>query len=397
MTHPEKTRIINNSKKRRSSVKTNKHFRKVGTFTLVIASVFVVTVMVAQPIFAKTQSDFFRLDSSGELVRPTDYRSWVYVGTPVTPNDMNGGNAPFPEFHNVYIDPVSYQEYKQTGKFRDGTIMIKELVSVGSKQAVSGKGYFQGEFIGLEATIKSSKYFPKEPGNWAYFSFTNKEGGMVKKKAMAFPTSACNACHASAAKDDFVFTQYYPVLRAAKNAKMNPENRDERAAIQPPEVPPVALLSAEWKGTTSTPENIQTDIPTKPRALFDWLKSQKYQSFVAKEFKAHPGRGPHTEFGLPVRVFMNDVIATSKKQGKKQLPVNSCVVKEMFTKAGDLQGWAVMIKTNDDSNSGKGWFWYEVTSATDPSKIAAIGNGVPGCMGCHAAGRDMVLTSFPLK
>ncbi len=379
-------------------MKKNKRYRKVGTFILISASVFVLAAMMVQPILAKTQSVFFRIDSSGELVRPTDYRSWVYVGTPVIPNDMNGGKAPFPGFHNVYIDPVSYQEYKKTGKFRDDTIMIKELVSVGSKESVSGKGYFQGEFIGLKASIKSSKHFAKEPGNWAFFIFTNKEGGTVKKKAKAFPASACNTCHGSAAKDDFVFTQYYPVLRAAKNAKMNAENMDMRGTMQQPEIPTtVALLSDQWKGTTSTPENIKTDIPLKPRALFNWLKSKKYHSFAAKESKPHPGRGLHMEFGLPVRVFMNDVIVKSHKQDQKQVPVNSCVVKEMFTQAGDLQGWAVMVKTHDDTKSGKGWFWYEVTSAADPSKIAAIGNGVPGCRGCHSAGRDMVLTSFPLK
>jgi hypothetical protein len=33
---------------------------------------------------------------------------------------------------------------------------------------------------------------------------------------MAFPAEACNACHAAAAADDFVFTQFYPVLRLGK-------------------------------------------------------------------------------------------------------------------------------------------------------------------------------------
>ena len=74
---------------------------------------------------------------------------WVYVGTPVTPNDMNDGKVAFPEHHNVYIDPKSWEHWKETGTFRDGTILVKELVSVGSKAAVSGQGYFQGEFIGL--------------------------------------------------------------------------------------------------------------------------------------------------------------------------------------------------------------------------------------------------------
>lgn len=152
----------------------------------------------------------------GELERPTGYREWVYVGTPVTPNDMNDGKAAFPEHHNVYIDPASWKHWKKTGEFRDGTILIKELVSVGSKTAVSGNGYFQGEFIGLEATIKSSKHFPDEPGNWAYFSFSTPDHKSLSPTATAFPTASCNGCHAAAAADDWVFTQYYPVLRGGK-------------------------------------------------------------------------------------------------------------------------------------------------------------------------------------
>ncbi|PTL88797.1 cytochrome P460 [Halomonas litopenaei] len=156
--------------------------------------------------------------TDGELTRPTGFREWVFVGTPLTPNDMNNGKAPFPEFHAVYIDPESWDHWKETGEFRDGAIMIKELISVGSKQAASGNGYFMGEYIGLEATIKSSEHFPDEPGNWAYYSFSTPDHSSLKETAAAFPTAACNACHAAAAADDFVFTQYYPVLTAGKGA-----------------------------------------------------------------------------------------------------------------------------------------------------------------------------------
>ncbi len=172
---------------------------------------------------------YFKMQGN-KLERPVDYRSWVYVGTPLTPNDMNNGKAAFPEFHNVYIDPVSYDQYKATGKWRDGTILVKELVSVGTKAAVSGNGYFMGEFIGLEATIKSSKYFAKEPGNWAYFSFTTPSNENLKSLSAPFATNKCNGCHANSAKDDFVFTQHYPVLRAAKGVGLEviPENTSER-------------------------------------------------------------------------------------------------------------------------------------------------------------------------
>jgi len=152
----------------------------------------------------------------GKLERPTGYQEWVYVGTPLTPNDMNNGKATFPEFHHVYVDPDSWAHYKKTGTFPEGTITIKEMTSVGSKTAVSGNGYFSGEFAGLEATIKSKKNFPNEPGNWAFFSFSTEDHKTIKKTAEALPTAACNACHAASAADDFVFTQYYPILKFGK-------------------------------------------------------------------------------------------------------------------------------------------------------------------------------------
>ena len=185
--------------------------RKFSLVGLIMMST--VALLTANAVSAK---ESFTI-KNGELQRPTGYREWIQVGTPLTPNDMNDGKATFPEFHNVYIDPESWDHWKKTGKFREGTVFVKEMVSVGSKSAVSGNGYFMGEFIGLEVTIKSKAAFPNEPGNWAYFSFSSPDHKTIKETAQAFPAAACNSCHEKSAKDDFVFTQYYPVLRAAKN------------------------------------------------------------------------------------------------------------------------------------------------------------------------------------
>jgi Cytochrome P460 len=136
---------------------------------------------------AYAKEPFFTMNSQGELKRPVGYREWVYVGAPVTPDDLNGGKAPFPEFHAVYIDPASWVHWKKTGQFREGAVLIKELLNVGAKEAASGKGYFMGEYIGLEATIKSAKQFPKEPGNWAYFSFTNADHKTSNRRLLRSP------------------------------------------------------------------------------------------------------------------------------------------------------------------------------------------------------------------
>ena len=130
---------------------------KGGLVLALVGLILFVTVTPTEPAAAQVaKPSAIKFGSDGALMRPEGYREWVYVGTPLTPNDMNNGNAPFPEFHNVYIQPEAWAAYKRSGKFPDGTTLVKELVSVGSKAATSGKGYFMGEFIGLEVAMKDA-------------------------------------------------------------------------------------------------------------------------------------------------------------------------------------------------------------------------------------------------
>jgi hypothetical protein len=185
---------------------------------LVLTLVFtLVTGFFSLPSKAEEAVTF---NANGDLIQPKNFewRKWVFVGTPVTPNSLNPPKAAFPEFHNVYIDSESFEHYSKTGQFREGTVLIKELVSVGATQAASGKGYFEGDFIGLEAAIKDSKRFKDEPGYWAYFTFSH-EPLPYPETAKKNPVTDCNVCHQDNAADDWVFTQYYPVLRAVKPRK----------------------------------------------------------------------------------------------------------------------------------------------------------------------------------
>jgi len=362
----------------------------------VIASMFILLALLVpnNRVFAQ---DFPKptFNDDGELLRPDiSYREWVYVGTPLTPNDLNPPEASFPEFHNVYIHPSDFDHWKRTGRFPDGTVLVKELVTVGATAATSGKGYFMGEYIGLETTIKDSVRFADEPGNWAYFSFGHSYP--LADSAAPFPAAACNACHAASAADDFVFTQYYPVLRAAKSATsghvMDSDSKEfgEIAAAMG------SAMVTVFDATADTPE-VDSAVPTDLEDLFRYLKNGSYKSFAAKESGQHPTRGPHTNVGWPVRVFMDPLINASLVAGNTSHPVGSSIVKEMYDGDGDLQGWAVMVKTQADSAGGKGWFWYEVTSTRSGSDPVAAGNGVQLCQGCHFIGKDFVLTDFPLQ
>lgn len=192
----------------------NRKTRNRVLFLSVLSTGFLLAALIgAAPSPAPQDKPSFGADN--ELQRPDfGFRRWIYLGTPLTPNELNPPEAPFPEFHNVYIHPGDFDHYSRTGEFRDGTVIIKELVSVGSKSATSGKGYFMGEFIGLEVAVKDSRRFRDEPGYWGYYSFGHSYP--LKDRSTPQATVNCNACHQANAADDWVFTQYYPVMRAAK-------------------------------------------------------------------------------------------------------------------------------------------------------------------------------------
>ncbi|MEM7508289.1 MAG: cytochrome P460 family protein [Pseudomonadota bacterium] len=156
--------------------------------------------------------------------RPEGYREWVFVGSPLTPHVRNEGATPFPEFHNDYVEPSAFTHRAAIGTWREGAQLVKELTLVyqndddpatGASLEVSGVGYQQGAFAGLELTVKDSARFPNMPGGWAYFSFGHHVPPYAET-AEVFPAEACNACHEANAESDFVFTQFYPILQAAK-------------------------------------------------------------------------------------------------------------------------------------------------------------------------------------
>src|SRR5262245_12946519 len=154
--------------------------------------------------------------ASGDLILPKNFHEWVYVGSPLTPNALNGGNAGFPEYHNVYIEPGSYEIYKQTNQFPEGTIMFKELQLTlpgqnpdGSRSELSGQGYFPGPFNGADVTVKDAKRYADTDG-WGFYNFNHHEPKAPTAKAKA--RNDCAFCHIASAKKDQVWTQFYPLL-----------------------------------------------------------------------------------------------------------------------------------------------------------------------------------------
>lgn len=133
--------------------------------------------------------------------------------------------------------------------------------------------------------------------------------------------------------------------------------------------------------------------PTDKDKLFEWLSARQYEDWP-HESKPHRSAGPH-----PVQViaYLNPKLDESLASGNALHPTGSAAVKELLNASGELAGWAVSVKTQADSDTGKGWFWYEILGTSPDSRIVAAQNGVPLCFGCHLPGKDFVLIPHPLK
>ena len=153
--------------------------------------------------------------ASGDLILPKNFHDWTYVGSPFTPNALNGGMAGFPEFHNVYMEPCSYAKYQQTNVFPEGTIFFKELQLTlppaenpdGSRTEPSGRGYFPGPYNGADVTVKDTKRYA-DTGAWGFYNFNHHEPKAPTAKLK--PQTECAYCHQASAKKDEVWTQFYP-------------------------------------------------------------------------------------------------------------------------------------------------------------------------------------------
>ena len=153
--------------------------------------------------------------SSGELIRPPDFREWTFVtsGLGMTYNQpapqTGSAQAPTahtPNFTNVYVNPSSYRAFMKTGQWPDKTMFVLEVRASTSEGSINKGGHFQTSLVVVEASVKDGSRFP---GKWAYFDF----GRDMKTQTAPLPrTERCYACHTENGAVDNTFVQFYPTL-----------------------------------------------------------------------------------------------------------------------------------------------------------------------------------------
>ena len=143
----------------------------------------------------------------GDLLLPTDYRSWTFLTSNVAMSypmaGMNMDNMP-QNFGNVFANPDAVKGYEKTGVWPDKTVLLIENRASATKPTLTKNAKFQtSSVLGFEAHVKDASH-----GGWAFYFFRPTE-----TTGKAFPKdAACFTCHAKDAAVDTTFVQYYPTL-----------------------------------------------------------------------------------------------------------------------------------------------------------------------------------------
>ncbi|HLH30410.1 MAG TPA: cytochrome P460 family protein [Terriglobia bacterium] len=99
-------------------------------------------------------------EGSDTLLRPAGYRDWVRVGS------ANG---------RLYVDPIAYKAFTQTGAFPEGAVLVREGAPSNGHGA-------------LDVSVKDSRF----DGGWGFFEFVDKKGIQKTKAPIA---ESCRYCH----------------------------------------------------------------------------------------------------------------------------------------------------------------------------------------------------------
>jgi hypothetical protein len=176
-----------------------------------------VIITTSLNVYAKeTYSPY--VDAKGNITLPSDFDSkWVFVGTwSIAAEDVkqsadaSGHGAA--SLHNVYTQPGTVEAFRNTGKFPDGAVLIKELLNTETTKMTTGKVSRANKNEGWFIMVKDTKNrFPEnrlwgDGWGWSLFDVNKKVTSKDYK-------TECLGCHIPAKQNDWVYLEGYPMLR----------------------------------------------------------------------------------------------------------------------------------------------------------------------------------------
>ena len=171
-------------------------------FALISALTVCLAFLAAAP---ESKTPKPQYDNKGQLLRPADYREWMFLSSGFGMN-----YSPGPESHdiftNVFVQRWAYQDFLSSGKWPEQTMFVIDERDAASRNSINKRGHYQTDLMGLAVEVKDSSHHPDK---WAYYAFKADDSG-----AEAMPKgNGCFACHDTHAAVEHTFVQFYPTLK----------------------------------------------------------------------------------------------------------------------------------------------------------------------------------------
>jgi cytochrome c553 len=188
------------------------------TFALAWLAFITSAMLSAGQQTAAPSSEVPKYVKGSSLVRPADYREWVFLSAGLGMNYGPSASAGQSQrFDNVFVNPSAYRAFMKTGTWPDKTTFVLEVRASASEGSINTGGRFQAGVVGLEAEVKDSKF----PDGWAFFNFTAGGKAVPADSAEPLPVDAgCVECHTKNTAVERTFVQFYPTLMEVAR-KMN--------------------------------------------------------------------------------------------------------------------------------------------------------------------------------
>jgi hypothetical protein len=143
----------------------------------------------------------------GKLIRPENYRDWVYLSSGLGMSYATRADDPNPAFTNVFVTRAAYDGFLRSGKWPEKTMFIIEERNSSSKGSINKVGHYQADVAGYAMEVKDSSRFPD---TWAYFGFGPSD---TTSAPMTPSKNVCWSCHNSNGAVEQTFVQFYPTLK----------------------------------------------------------------------------------------------------------------------------------------------------------------------------------------
>lgn len=152
------------------------------------------------------------VDDEGNISRPTNFltsANWTHLGAWGVVNANGEDNG----MHNVYTTHEVVQAYRETGKFPDGAVLVKEVKGASSANLTTGRAHWSAENAVWFVSIKdSTNRFPNNPlwgDGWGWALF---EAGAPAVQVATDYKVDCLGCHVPVKDTDWIYVHAYPVL-----------------------------------------------------------------------------------------------------------------------------------------------------------------------------------------